>query len=224
MKKLSLYTISVLTIALSLSSMPSYAGKIYRFLDENGVSTISKRLPPYAAQQGYDILDEKSLRLIEHVLTRSELVEQTKAEQLILQAKQQEQEQRALEKQRQKEQNIIDQNLLDRYPSDQDIIKARDADLAYIDKQIADTIVQKEYNQEKLHRLQQDAAKQELAGQTVSSNLTQRIQATQKEINNNQLHIDTLKNDKMINNKQFEHDLIRLRELQGVNMDAEITE
>ena len=204
--------------------MPSYAGKIYRFLDENGVSTISKRLPPYAAQQGYDILDEKSLRLIEHVLTRSELVEQTKAEQLILQAKQQEQEQRALEKQRQKEQNIIDQNLLDRYPSDQDIIKARDADLAYIDKQIADTIVQKEYNQEKLHRLQQDAAKQELAGQTVSSNLTQRIQATQKEINNNQLHIDTLKNDKMINNKQFEHDLIRLRELQGVNMDAEITE
>ncbi|MCB2425794.1 DUF4124 domain-containing protein, partial [Methylophaga pinxianii] len=43
------------------------AAQLYRFTDENGIPTLSKTLPPEVAQQGYDILDEKSMRVIERV-------------------------------------------------------------------------------------------------------------------------------------------------------------
>jgi hypothetical protein len=35
---------------------------------------MSTSLPPYAAQRGYDVLDDSSLRLIERVYTRTDLI------------------------------------------------------------------------------------------------------------------------------------------------------
>jgi hypothetical protein len=69
MRKLNFYPVSILAVALSLVSLASYAGNIYRFHDENRVSTLSKTLPPYAAQQGYEILDDKSFLVIKRVMS-----------------------------------------------------------------------------------------------------------------------------------------------------------
>jgi len=51
----------LVTLLLLSLTMPAMAGKLYRFPDKNGISTISRSLPPSAAQGGYDILDDKSL-------------------------------------------------------------------------------------------------------------------------------------------------------------------
>lgn len=217
MRKLNCYLASLWALALMLPSLPSHAGNIYHFLDENGVSTLSKTLPPYAAQQGYEILDDKTLRVIERVLTRTETIELHNAEQIIAKAEQLKQEQLAQLKRLEEEQQIIDQNLLDSYPSVQNLIKARDDQRAATNKQIDDTLAQQKYLQEKLHKLQLTAAEQELSGQSISGKLNKRIESTQKQIVANKLHQESLQNDNINSSQQYEHDLIRLRQLKGLN-------
>lgn len=217
MKKLNVYIFSLLTLALSLISLPSFAGNIYRFLDKNGISTLSKTLPPDVAQQGYEILDDKTLRVIERVPTRKEMIEQ-----YILAQQQQKEEQirlekQALDKRLKKEQDLADKNLLAIYPSVEDLIKARDRDQVYLNKQIGDSTSQKDYLKQTLHQLEQSAAEQELSGQTISSKLSQRIKAIQQDIIDNQSHIERLQDDKQSNAQQYEKDLIRLQQLQDIN-------
>jgi hypothetical protein len=228
MRKLNFYTVSLLALALSLSSLPSYAGKIYRFHDENGISTLSKTLPPYAAQQGYEILDDKSFRVITRVMSKKESIEEINAQQAAVPEKQKEQQQLRQEQLKQeqrkrleKEQKIVDQNLLDIYPSIQDLIKTRDEYFSYINKQIADTNAQHDYLQQKLHQLQQAAAEQELSGKAVSNKLNEKIEAAQKDIVDNELHLENLQNDNLSSSHQYEHDLIRLRQLQSMRREAE---
>lgn len=228
MRKLNFYPASLLALALSLSSLPSYAGNIYRFHDESGVSTLSKTLPPYAAQQGYEILDEKSFRVIERVMSHKESIEVNNAEQASDLVKQQEQQQlkheQLIQEQRkrlEKEQKIVDQNLLDIYPSIQELIKTRDGYFAYINKQIDDTISQHNAIQQQLHKLQQTAAEQELSGQAISNKLEEKIEAAQKDIVDNQLHLESLQNDNINSSNQYEHDLIRLRQLLSMRREAQ---
>ncbi|MDO7597503.1 MAG: hypothetical protein MUR51_07440 [Pseudomonadota bacterium] len=224
MRKLNFYPVSLLALALSLSSMPSYAGNIYRFHDKNGVSTLSKTLPPYASQQGYEILDDKSFRVIERVMSTKESIEQSNAEQLAAPAKRLEQQEQLKQEQRKrldKEQKIVDQNLLDIYPSVQDLIKTRDDYFAYINKQIADTNLQHDHLQQKLHQLQQAAAEKELSGKPISNKLNEQIETAQKDIVDNELHLENLQNDNLNSSHQYEHDLIRLRQLQSMRREAE---
>ncbi len=210
------YYIIVLSFLLSVISLPSHAGKIYRFLDKNGVSTLSKVLPPYAAQQGYDILDDKSYRIIERVLTLEELSKKNAEEQRIADLKEEEEKLKAEQQQRRLERIINDRSLVDRYPDDRVMIKARDTDLAFIKKQIADVKEHQEANRNKLHKLQQSAAEAELAGQTVSSGVEENLAAARNEILNDELHIERLQAEYTLTAAQYEVDLARLRELLNI--------
>ena len=206
--------IIVLAFFLCVTSLPTHAGKIYRFLDKNGVSTLSKVLPPYAAQQGYDILDDKSFRLIEHVMTLKESSKINAEEERLAKLKEEE-EQRKLKR------LINDRSLLDRYPDDRVMIKARDTDLAFIMKQIADVKEHQQANRDKLHALQQNAAEAELAGQTVSPGLEKNLAAARNEISNDQLHIERLQAEHTLTAAQYNVDLARLRELLHIPEPAE---
>lgn len=223
MKNLNFYTLSFLALALSLISLQSYAGNIYRFIDKNGVSTLSKTLPPYVAQQGYEILDDKSLRVIERVPTQSEMIEQRNIAQQEQKKNQVKQQQQALKQRLLRQQQSADNNLLEIYPTIQDIINTRDRHQAYISKQIEDNLAQKTYLQHRLHRLEQSAAEQEMSGQTISEKLSQSIKETQQNIVDSHLHIERLQNDKTINAQQYEKDLTRLKELQGITHSAKPT-
>ncbi len=223
MKNLNFYTLSFLALALSLISLQSYAGNIYRFIDKNGVSTLSKTLPPYVAQQGYEILDDKSLRVIERVPTQSEMIEQRNIAQQEQKKNQAKQKQQALKQRLLSQQQSADNNLLEIYPTIQDIINARDRHQAYISKQIEDNLAQNTYLQQTLHRLEQSAAAQELSGQTISETLSQSIKETQQNIVDSHLHIERLQNDKTINAQQYEKDFTRLKELQGITHSTKPT-
>jgi len=202
------YTIT-LTFLLTIISLPSHAGKIYRFLDENGVSTLSKVLPPYAAQQGYDILDDKTYRLIEHVLTLEESSKINAEEARVAKVKE-DQEQQKLKR------LINDRSLLDRYPDDRVMIKARDTDLAFINKQIEDVKEHQEAKRSELHKLQQNAAEAELSGQTINTGIEKNMAAARSEIANDEVHISRLQAEYKQTAAQYEADLARLRELLNI--------
>lgn len=208
--------LSLLSLLL-ISSLPSYAGKIYRFLDKDGVSTLSKSLPPYAAQKGYDVLDDSSLRLIERVYTREELVKIQKRQALIDEKNMLLKQQQKEAKQRRLEQRVHDRNLIARYPADHVLIKSRDDDLNYRQGQIDDAKDQLQNNIDKLTDLQQEAGEQEMNGNEVSENLTKRLSATQEEINNNKRYINRSKKDKKDVSQQYNIDLERLRLLLNIS-------
>jgi len=200
--------------------MQSHAGRIYRFTDTNGVSTLSKTLPAYAAQKGYDILDDKSLRLIERIYTREEYSEIQKQQAIIEQENQEVQRRLDAEKQRLLEQRVNDRNLLARYPSIAVFTKSRDADITYRQGQIDDTDEQLQNNRKKLISLQMQAAEQEISGEKVSANLSKRLTATQKEIANNKQYIQRATEEQRQLATQYELDLERLKFL----LDIQTTE
>jgi len=208
--------ITLLSLLLLLTSIPSQAGRIYRFTDNNGVSTLSKILPPYAAQKGYDILDDKSLRLIERIYTREELIKIQEKQAIIDLKNDAIQQRKKEERQRLLEQRINDRNLLARYPSVAVFIKSRDADLTYRQAQVDDVSEQLKSNKRKLTNLQMQAAEQEISGEEVSKNLNLRLIATQKEIDHNKFYINRSMKDNQQVTQQYIEDLDRLKLLLGV--------
>ncbi|RKZ97640.1 MAG: DUF4124 domain-containing protein [Gammaproteobacteria bacterium] len=212
-----------IALLLSIISLPIYPGQLYRYLDSDGVLTISKRLPPYAAQKGYDILDEKSLHLIDRVapaLTAKQistlehqLAEQKEANRLAEIAAKEELD-------RNKKQYIYDQNLIARYQSEQDLIEARDVDLSYRKTQIEETTKKLSQNKKNLYQLQQQAAERELSGRALSANLNKRLTATQNSILNNETDLERLKMEVKQLTIQYEADLVRLKQLLSVNKNS----
>lgn len=191
--------------------MPSYAGKIYRFLDKEGVSTLSKVLPPYAAQQGYDILDDQSYRLIERVLAFEEALK-INAEQRRLLAIQKKEQQQKLER------IVHDRSLLNRYPNARVLIHAGNADLAFLKKQLSEAVNHKANNKQRLRDLQQQAAAMELNGDVVSPVLEEYLLAVKQDIISGQLKITRLQEKHVLREALYKKDLIRLRELLGIKV------
>ena len=209
----SMTQIQLLVALLLLSlTMPAMAGKLYRFSGEGGVITISRNLPPSAAQGGYDILDGKSLQVIEHVEPALNPEEIAEKERLYLEYRQIEvAEQQA--QQQLKQQEIDDKNLLLQYPTEQDLIDQRDSEVESSQLIIKSAEDNQDQLEQQLVTLQQQAADQELNGLDVNEELTQQLHVTQQEIESNDETINQLNNELAILTEKFSEDQIRLQQL-----------
>lgn len=206
-------TTSIALALLSYTSL-SFSGQLYRFPDENGIPTLSHSLPPSAAQKGYEILDDKTMRVLKKIapaLTEQQIVEkerqQAEAEQARLEAeKAARQAQEDLRKQ-----TIYDHNLLASYPSEKELIAARDAELAYRQDLIGRINEKLPKLEQQLLSMQKQAADLELSGKPVSENLQKRLTASQQEIDNSHQTISELNEQINVLTEQFDNDLERLR-------------
>jgi hypothetical protein len=203
-----------MTILLSmLFSLTCYAGKIYRFIDRDGVSTMSKSLPPYAAQRGYDILDDTSLRLIERVYTREDLIkiqEEKKRVEAIENKKREKIEQERIKR---AEKRAQDRNLLSRFPTEQVFMKSRDADLQYRQGELDDLKALLAKYQQRLVELQTVAAETEINGEALSPSLKNKLAEVQSSIKDTKQSIEQTIESNQQAIKSHEADLKRLREL-----------
>jgi hypothetical protein len=194
------------------------AAQLYRFTNEEGVQTLSRSLPPEAAQKGYDILDDKSMRLIERVppaLTADEIAE--------LEAKEAEDAERqrqadiaAKEAEKQREiQARHDRTLLITYGSEQDIIAARDKDIGYRQEQIGLLSVKLPKLKQALEEIQKEAADRELSGGTITTNMQKRLDAAHEEIAVREQAIKMYQAEIKELTAKYKADLDRYRVLQG---------
>lgn len=196
------------------------AAQLYRFNDENGIPTLSKTLPPEVAQQGYDILDEKSMRVIERVPpapTEAEIAEREIQKKLDLEAREQAELQAKMEAEKRRKQAIYDHNLLSVYQSEEDLMNERNKDLQYREKRIEILKSKRKGLQQRLQQVQQQAADNELSGVGLSANLKSRLKAAQQELDNNQSSMEQLQTEIETLNMQYDLDLQRLRELLGTD-------
>ena len=216
MNSLKSITLIALITALGITSFAASAGQIYRFKDESGVTTMSKILPPHAAQNGYDILDDKSFRLIEQVepaLTAEQIVEE---DMRIAAEKEAERLAELAEKERKeqlRQETIYNNNLLASYQSEQDLLRAKATEITYLFSQLSKTEDFVTKNNKKLHQLQQQAAEIEISGKSISANFQMRLDAVQQELENEHAEIKRLKSEIKNRDSQFSTDLTRLREL-----------
>ncbi len=217
MKKI-FHTLSLLFILFGMVS--AHAAQVYRFVDKQGVKTISKTLPPYAAQQGYEIVDVATLRILKKVapaLTDEEIVElnRQKAEE---KERQRLAEIKAKEEQEQHRQALLyDANLKANFRTEAELLEKRETELRYFQTQIDKTKTALIRNQNKLYQFQKQAADIELSGHTISGNLEKRLSAAEQEIQNNQHELERLQQEHTATEEQYDRDLIRLRELLGIS-------
>ena len=226
MKISQLITSAFLGTVLITTHLAAHAGQVFRFQGANGVLTMSKTLPPYAAQKGYTILDDTSMRVIEKVapaLTKSEITEYnhqqaTNKEQqqlVVMEAKKQ--------AERHRQAMLYDSDLKASYRSEEDLLKKRETELLYFDNQIDKTKAYLTKNNDKLHQFQRQAANIELSGRSISRNLKKRLVATEQEINNNKMELTRLTAENEASIKRFDQDLLRLKVLLGNEIEQQIT-
>jgi len=211
-------TLMFSTTMLMATSVAS--AQLYRFTDENGTLTLSKTLPAEVSQQGYDILDEKSMRLIQRVPpapTASEIAEREAQQQQEQEIQHQAEQAAQTAAEKQRKQAVYDRNLQTLYQSEQDLVNARDTDLQYREKRIVILKEKRRGFYQRLQQAQQQAAENELSGIGLSENLKSRLLTTQQELINNQASIDQLQSEIDALSLQYQLDLQRFRELQGTN-------
>ena len=210
-------TIRLLLFFMLFASSSANAGTVFRFLDpddpDGNTTIISQNLPHYAIRMGYDILDSKTLRIIEKrlPLTNDQLAEQNR----LLNEK------IALEKQvaiDEKEAKAKIQKQADRtkkliaiYGSKEALVERRDIDLAYYQSKI-DQIMSLIKRSEKTYlELQKKIAEQEKNGQEISINLKMNLQTREKEMANNLSSVKYLTEKMAALDRQYEADLYHLR-------------
>ena len=203
----------ILSFILLVSSFSVSAGKIYRFKDQNNLSTLSKVLPPYAAQKGYDILNDKTLTLIKHMESREQIEEARDKRQQERHQKQAEQKKKQEENKLLSEKRLRDQTLLDRYPSEEVLIKSHASEILYIQNKIDRMKSQQAREIQTLIKLQSQAADEEINDGEVSANLQTRMSLSQQNIDANRLILNKLIEEREVTSEHYNSDLEYLRKL-----------
>ncbi len=207
-------------ILLPVMTQPLQAEQLYRFDNKDGIPTLSKTLPPWAVRQGYDILDENSMRLLESVppeptaAMRKKIRQQQASEaQAARQADKlaQQSERQRLQQQRR------DQTLLLTYESEAALIAARDNDLAYREQALADLQSNQDDLRKRLFSLQTEAADNELKGQPISEQLQNKLANARQQLMFNRNRVSTLRVQLEHLKSEYQADLERYREMQSTN-------
>ncbi len=193
---------------LLIYSLPSSAAKMYRYVAPNGVTVVSRTLPPSISQSGYDILDDKTMRLIRHVdpaLTNTQIA-------AMLAAEKEKEAQLVAEKIR-LEQEKEDAIFLEAYHSEESLIKDRDHELSKRNKELSSALEKQTRLRTSLHELQQRAAEQELSGVNIDKQLQSNIDIVTHNIALNQTVITELQADKNKREEWYKTKLERLKQL-----------
>jgi chromosome segregation ATPase len=195
----------------------AHAAQLYRFPNEEGVQTLSRSLPPEAAQKGYDILDDKTMRLIERVppaLSAEEIADLEAKEAEDAEQRQADIAAKEAEKQREKAARY-DRTLLITYTNEAELISARDKDIGYRKEQIELLSAKLPELRKSLENVQKDAAERELSGGKITANMQKRLNAAQEEIAVREQAIEIYRAEIKELNAKYDFDLQRFRILRG---------
>jgi len=190
---------------LLLATLPVLAGQMYRYVSPDGVTVISRTLPPSLSQKGYDIINDKTMSLIRHVdpaLSNEAIAEMLAAEKAA-------EEERIAEEKR-KEQAKKDAAFLGAYHSEENLIRDRDYELSKRDDEILAAKEKQERFESSLRDLQERAAEQELGGQEISPKLKNNLQIVAENIDQNGLTINRLEADRLDRAIWYEKQLKKL--------------
>ncbi len=206
---------SILTLASVvgiLVSFPPQAGKLYRWVDDEGKVHYTDRVPPEQVDKARTQLDARGLKIESVRAARS-------AEEV---AREKELERLRAEKQRLiQEQKAADRVLLKTFRSEDDIEMTLNGKLAAIDVQIQIIRGNIKRLKQKLARMQKDAAELELQGQRVSKRFLKEIDNSRQALKDSYAAIIRAEEQKEHYRMAYKKDLERFRILKHLKSDKD---
>ncbi|MEJ2611739.1 MAG: DUF4124 domain-containing protein [Candidatus Thiodiazotropha sp.] len=200
--------INLIALLLCVISFSCPAAKLYKWVDDEGRTHYSDKLPPTDTHRARSQLDE-------HGITIDKVDAAKTAEE-----RRQEEEQERLRQERQRiveRQRTQDRVLLRTFRSEDDILMARNGRIEAIETKIR--VIQANIKRLKitLEEMQQDAAKRELSGRPVSETLKNDIRSKRNALKNAYRSIINRESDKNKIRQQFAKNQRRFRELKKLN-------
>ncbi|MES9816604.1 MAG: DUF4124 domain-containing protein [Candidatus Thiodiazotropha sp.] len=184
--------------------LTTLAGKLYKWVDDKGQTHYTQTLPPTDAHRARSHLDEHGIvvKEVDAAKTEEELRQEAEQERL-------RQEQQRLVEQQQAQDRV----LLRTFRSADDILMTRDGQLQAVDTSVRVTQANIRRLKTTLEEMQQDAAKRELQGRSVSKRILQDIEIKRQALEDAYSSIIEREHDKNRIRQSFARDLKRFREL-----------
>ncbi|MCU7905217.1 MAG: DUF4124 domain-containing protein [Candidatus Thiodiazotropha sp. (ex Epidulcina cf. delphinae)] len=205
---LRLTLFAILSFLLPLTGQ---AGKLYKWVDDEGQIHYTQTLPPTDAHRARSHLDE-------HGITVRQVDAAKTPEQLRLEAEQErlrQEQQRLVEKQQ-----AQDRVLLRTFRTEDDILMTRNGQLQAVDTTIRVTQSNIKRLKSTLDAMQQDAAQLELSGRRVTKNMLRDIESKRQALEDAYLSIIDREHDKHRIHQSFARDQQRFRELKKLAKDG----
>ena len=208
-------TAALMLVMLLVPLHDAIAGKLYRWVDENGNVHYSDKVPAEHAQHARSQLDNRGLevRHINAAKTPEELAKEAELKRL-----------KAEKKRLIAEQRARDNVLLRTFRSEDDILMTRDGKLSSLDNSIQ--IIRTNIRRLKLRLadMQKRAANQERGGKSVSKEMLRDIESTRKQLKDAYTSVIKREQDKQVITEQYAADLARFRALRNLQVSPVLDE
>jgi len=206
-------TVSLCLLAAGLLTFQATAGagKLYKWVDENGRVRYGDRIPPQYAKQKRERLNERGI--VVETKAAAKTPEQIAEEQRLARLA-------AEEKRRREEQAAKDRILLDTFTNEDEMIMTRDGKIEAVEAAIRVTHGRIENLRQRLAELTTRAANVERAGKPVPDSIKHQIADARKQIQQNLDYIERKKQEQKEIRRKFELDIKRFRELKLAEAEA----
>ena len=170
--KVSAYATFIL-IAVSLLSGPVHAAKFKCWTNKEGIRECGNIVPPEYSQQGHDVVNERGITVDrqERALSKEEIAERER-----IKAEKEEEERLR------KEQEAKDNVLLRTFTTVEEMELARNGRIASVETEMRITRSNMDSTEQQLADLRKQAADIERSGKTVPPPVLERLEATQKKL------------------------------------------
>jgi hypothetical protein len=205
-----LSVVGLCTIA-ALSVTPTQAGKLKKWVDENGQTQYGDRIPPQYSKQSSQTLNNQGVVIQTRAAAKTP--EQIAEEQRIAELK-------ASEERSRQEQARKDRILLDTFTNEDEMIMTRDGKVEAIEAIIRVTNGRIEKIRQRLASQKQRAANLERSGKPVPETLSQQIGESRTQIRQNVDYIENRKLEQQAIRDKFETEIERFRELKSKEQEA----
>ena len=208
------HLIPCLALALSSAFMlpATQAGKLYKWVDENGQIRYGDRIPPQYARKSNETLNQQGITV--------DRKEAAKTPEQIAAAQRLEEAREAAERVQQ-EKDRKDRILLDTFTNEDEMVLTRDGKIEAIEAIIRVTNGRTEKLKLRLSELKTRAANMERSGKPVPDKLNAEISETRQQIAQNFTYVKSRNSDQQLIREQYEVDIARFRELQAEKFKLE---
>ncbi len=193
-----------LCATLSLPVAPLHAGKLYKWIDENGQVRYGDRIPPQYAKKSNETLNDQGIVVETKAAakTREQLAEEQRLAEIA-----------AEEERKRKEEAHRDRILLDTFTNEDEMILTRDGKIEAIEAVIRVTQSRNEKIKQRLSSMKLRAANLERSGKAVPQALLDEISENRKQLRYNSGFIANRKIAQQAVREKFEEDIKRFRKL-----------
>jgi len=209
---MSLKTLTITLILLACLPVSGQAGKLYKWVDDEGRTHYSDKLPPSDIKHAHSALDEHGVTIdrVDAAKTPEEIRQEAE------EARLREEQERLAEKQR-----AEDRVLLRTFRSEDDILMTRNGQIQAVDTYIRVTQANIKRLKHTLEEMQANAAQLELSGQSIPKKYLADIEEKRQALKDSYESIIEREREKNRIRQSFAKDQNRFRELKKLEQTSD---